>query len=71
VYLKNRKFFQNHAFSTVQKVEPYTYLPPLIRLFLFRFPDEELGSDLYLDGVVTVVDAKHALEQLQESAADR
>jgi G3E family GTPase len=38
---------------------------------IVSFPDEELGSDLYLDGVVTVVDAKHALEQLQESAADR
>ena len=28
--------------------------------------DEELGSDIYLDGVVTVVDAKHGLESLRE-----
>jgi G3E family GTPase len=28
--------------------------------------DDELGSDLYLDGVVTVVDAKHGLENLRE-----
>ena len=26
--------------------------------------DEELGSDIYLDGIVTVVDAKYGLEQL-------
>ena len=28
--------------------------------------DEELGSDIYLDGIVTVVDAKYGLEQLRE-----
>lgn len=28
--------------------------------------DEELGSDLYLDGVITVVDAKYALNHLRE-----
>ena len=26
--------------------------------------DEELGSDIYLDGIITVVDAKYGLEQL-------
>ena len=33
--------------------------------------DEELGSDLYLDGVITVVDAKYSLDQLQEPTEDR
>jgi len=28
--------------------------------------DEELGSDIYLDGIVTVVDSKHGLENLRE-----
>ncbi|XP_077981655.1 zinc-regulated GTPase metalloprotein activator 1-like [Glandiceps talaboti] len=28
--------------------------------------DDELGSDLYLDGIVTVVDAKYCLQHLQE-----
>ena len=28
--------------------------------------DEELGSDIYLDGIVTVVDAKHGLDNLRE-----
>jgi len=28
--------------------------------------DEELGSDLYLDGIVTLVDAKHCLAQVSE-----
>nr|XP_006826051.1 PREDICTED: COBW domain-containing protein 1-like [Saccoglossus kowalevskii] len=28
--------------------------------------DDELGSDLYLDGIVTVVDAKYGLQHLQE-----
>jgi G3E family GTPase len=42
-----------------------------LRLALSLFLDEELGSDLYLDGVITVVDAKYSLEQLQESAGDR
>ena len=27
--------------------------------------DEELGSDLYLDGVVSVVDAKYGLQSLR------
>ena len=30
--------------------------------------DDELGSDIYLDGIVTVVDAKHCVEQLKEEA---
>ena len=28
--------------------------------------DDELGSDIYLDGIVTVVDAKYCIEQLNE-----
>ena len=28
--------------------------------------DEELGADVYLDGVVTVVDSKHCLDQMKE-----
>jgi len=28
--------------------------------------DEELGADVYLDGVVTVVDSKHCMEQMKE-----
>lgn len=32
--------------------------------------DKELGSDIYLDGVVTVVDAKYGLEQLEEVGKD-
>ncbi|XP_075216083.1 zinc-regulated GTPase metalloprotein activator 1-like [Lycorma delicatula] len=28
--------------------------------------DEELGSDIYLDGVITVVDGKHGFKQLKE-----
>ena len=28
--------------------------------------DEELGSDIYLDGIVTVVDSKHGLDNLRE-----
>ena len=28
--------------------------------------DEELGADVYLDGVVTVVDSKHCLQQMRE-----
>ena len=28
--------------------------------------DEELGSDIYLDGIVTVVDAKYGLEQFKD-----
>jgi G3E family GTPase len=30
--------------------------------------DEELGSDIYLDGIVTVVDAKYGLNQLMDSS---
>jgi len=29
--------------------------------------DDELGSDVYLDGVVTVVDSKHCLHQMKET----
>ncbi|XP_034397677.1 COBW domain containing isoform X2 [Cyclopterus lumpus] len=32
--------------------------------------DAELGSDIYLDGIVTVIDAKHGLQQLTEEKAD-
>ncbi|TNN58027.1 COBW domain-containing protein 2 [Liparis tanakae] len=32
--------------------------------------DAELGSDIYLDGIVTVIDAKHGLQQLNEEKAD-
>lgn len=32
--------------------------------------DDELGSDIYLDGIVTVVDAKYGLKQLQEVKSD-
>ena len=28
--------------------------------------DDELGSDIYLDGIVTVVDAKHCIQQITE-----
>ena len=31
--------------------------------------DDELGSDIYLDGIVTVVDAKHCVQQLNEDAS--
>ncbi|XP_071836351.1 zinc-regulated GTPase metalloprotein activator 1A-like isoform X2 [Apostichopus japonicus] len=33
--------------------------------------DEELGCDIYLDGIVTVVDAKYALNQMLEEKADK
>lgn len=32
--------------------------------------DAELGSDIYLDGIVTVIDAKYGLQQLSEEKAD-
>lgn len=32
--------------------------------------DAELGSDVYLDGIVTVIDAKYALKQLAEDKPD-
>ncbi|KAG7223381.1 hypothetical protein INR49_032208 [Caranx melampygus] len=32
--------------------------------------DAELGSDIYLDGIVTVIDAKYGLQQLTEEKAD-
>lgn len=32
--------------------------------------DAELGSDVYLDGIVTVIDAKYGLQQLTEEKAD-
>ncbi|XP_006789864.1 COBW domain containing [Neolamprologus brichardi] len=32
--------------------------------------DAELGSDIYLDGIVTVIDAKYGLQQLAEEKAD-
>ncbi|MEQ2247008.1 COBW domain-containing protein 2, partial [Ilyodon furcidens] len=32
--------------------------------------DAELGSDVYLDGIVTVIDAKYGLQQLKEEKAD-
>ncbi|XP_040051790.2 zinc-regulated GTPase metalloprotein activator 1 [Gasterosteus aculeatus] len=32
--------------------------------------DAELGSDIYLDGIVTVVDAKYGLQQLTEEKTD-
>ena len=32
--------------------------------------DDELGADVYLDGVVTVVDSKHCLTQMKESRED-
>lgn len=32
--------------------------------------DAELGSDVYLDGIVTVIDAKYGLQQLNEEKAD-
>ncbi|XP_023814127.1 COBW domain-containing protein 1 [Oryzias latipes] len=32
--------------------------------------DAELGSDIYLDGIVTVIDAKFGLQQLMEEKAD-
>jgi len=32
--------------------------------------DDELGSDVYLDGVVTVVDAKYSLEQIHQVKQD-
>ncbi|XP_026199484.1 COBW domain containing isoform X1 [Anabas testudineus] len=33
--------------------------------------DAELGSEIYLDGIVTVIDAKYGLQQLTEEKADR
>lgn len=38
---------------------------PIASLFWL---DDELGSDIYLDGIVTVVDAKYGLGQLQDSS---
>ena len=41
-------------------------------IYFISFPasifwlDEELGSDIYLDGIVTVTDAKYGLEQLND-----
>jgi len=32
--------------------------------------DEELGADVYLDGVVTVVDSKHCMDQMKEERED-
>ncbi|KAI4820509.1 hypothetical protein KUCAC02_028486 [Chaenocephalus aceratus] len=32
--------------------------------------DAELGSDIYLDGIITVIDAKYGLKQLTEEKAD-
>lgn len=32
--------------------------------------DEELGSDLYLDGVITVVDSKFGLDQIRAKKPD-
>lgn len=32
--------------------------------------DAELGSDIYLDGIVTVIDAKYGLQQLSEEKAE-
>ncbi|XP_053727877.1 zinc-regulated GTPase metalloprotein activator 1 [Synchiropus splendidus] len=32
--------------------------------------DAELGSDIYLDGIVTVIDAKYGLQQLNEEKTD-
>ncbi|XP_008416584.1 zinc-regulated GTPase metalloprotein activator 1 isoform X2 [Poecilia reticulata] len=32
--------------------------------------DAELGSDVYLDGIVTVIDAKYGLQQLKEEKAE-
>ncbi|KAM9858261.1 zinc-regulated GTPase metalloprotein activator 1 isoform 2-T3 [Aulostomus maculatus] len=32
--------------------------------------DAELGSDIYLDGIITVIDAKYGLQQLTEEKAD-
>uniref|UniRef100_A0A3Q2Z7G8 COBW domain containing n=1 Tax=Hippocampus comes TaxID=109280 RepID=A0A3Q2Z7G8_HIPCM len=32
--------------------------------------DAELGSDIYLDGIVTVIDAKYGLQHLREEKAD-
>ena len=32
--------------------------------------DDELGSDVYLDGVVTVVDAKYGLDQINQVKQD-
>ncbi|XP_035022486.1 COBW domain containing [Hippoglossus stenolepis] len=32
--------------------------------------DAELGSDIYLDGIVTVIDAKYGLQQLTEEKSD-
>ena len=37
------------------------YKGPVASIFWL---DEELGSDLYLDGIVTLVDAKHCITQV-------
>ncbi|KAJ1523847.1 hypothetical protein ONE63_010403 [Megalurothrips usitatus] len=31
--------------------------------------DKELGSDIFLDGIITVIDSKHCLEQLEDGSA--
>ena len=41
---------------------PHMY--SLDKLSCLNFLDEELGSDLYLDGVITVVGAKYSLDKL-------
>ena len=38
------------------------YKGPVASIFWL---DEELGSDLYLDGIVTLVDAKHCITQVR------
>ena len=37
------------------------YLGPVASIFWL---DEELGSDIFLDGIVTLVDAKHCIMQV-------
>jgi G3E family GTPase len=32
--------------------------------------DDDLGSEIYLDGIITVVDSKHCLQQLSEKKSD-
>ena len=32
--------------------------------------DDELGSDIYLDGIVTLVDAKNGLKQIDQPAEE-
>lgn len=45
------------------------YLPLSLSMLNYVQLDDELESDLYLDAIVAVVDAKHILQHLDEKKA--